>query len=113
MSVVYSKRLLYLADSSARHASAVVPDGFVWVVRDMCATQMNIGPGAAQGVQVSVFTAGFDRYQLWDLPDADTRGLVTYRWEGHQVLSPGDNLQVDSAITHWTVVISGYQLSLP
>lgn len=84
-----------------------VPDGFVWDVRDVNALWIADTPDLlAHEVHVTAHNS-----VLWIAGRMLWR--VTYRWEGRQILGPGERLRADFGLGNdFHVKISGYQLEL-
>jgi hypothetical protein len=91
------------------YESAVVPDGYVWVVRDIRA----VAPTTADdpyglGLQVAKASTTSLIASFW--PPFTYPGLE-YSWEGRQVLEAGDNLLVQCSGNGWTCEITGFVLT--
>lgn len=110
MAAVYSQLLWQAAGlSPGTYSSDVVPDGFVWVVRDLVVIIDATDSLLLQGFFI-VDTAGVPR---WTWPRPYVRANVDYHWSGHQVLETGDQLTMTSADDSTSWAMSGYQLTLP
>lgn len=109
MPAVYSIRILATAGLTVASGfvGPIVPDGLVYVVRDIDA-RSNTG---ITGDQLAFYnqTAGI----LW-APQLVAGGSDEgFQWRGRQVYNPGERVMVQSFSGEWTVSISGYQLTLP
>lgn len=111
MSRVYSAQLCSNALAGGGTTFlATVPDGVVWVVRDMRASYSVSGVDPLAGFEVLLNAA----IRLWTVGPLGVRPFYTYPWDGRTVLDPGDELSFfsdDSAL--WSIVVSGYSLTLP
>ncbi len=81
-----------------------------WVVTDICMT--------ARGFERSEGWPGFDFFlgdvtgiPIFSLDRPFTRTNVTYRWQGRQVIKPGEELTVSSSAGGWKFLVTGYVLS--
>jgi hypothetical protein len=108
MAALYSTKFyeaFYVPAGSA--SSGPVPDGFVWVVRDIDLTTG--GEIYAYLGGISIFTdVGGPLYQVY-APGA--YGASYYAWRGRQVLEAGDRITLATADSVWIARISGYTLS--
>jgi hypothetical protein len=86
-----------------------VPDGVVWVVRDVEASCNIAVSQGSNGFALSVDggTPFFKRF------DPHAHGGDSYSWRGRQVVEPGSGLQLHVASDTWYVRICGYVLTLP
>lgn len=85
------------------------PDGFVWVIRDMRMTNLDVG---------LVYKNGFRVYDsnltsLWTIQEPFAMAGPTFEWHGHQVIEGDQTISVTTGETGWELRISGYQLTLP
>lgn len=103
MARVYSQRLLH--GGATASVSAIVPAGYLWVVRD-----------------VAIFTGGEEIDDEFNLAVAGAviyyggyspSTWAYYHWEGRQVCNEGDELEFTATGEVWYVLVSGYALSLP
>lgn len=113
MANVYSKRLLTRHAGTTGRVDAIVPAGFVWVVRHI---DMSNGQAAFKGTPgFGVWctpTAGAD-FAIFLVSDLEAHAFHTYQWDGHCVLNPGDDLYVFTTDTNWSGHATGWQLTLP
>jgi len=111
MSRVYSAQLCVNAVAGGGTTFlATVPAGTVWVLRDMRASYSVTGLDPLAGFEVLLNAA----IRLWTVGPLGVKPVYTYPWEGRTVLDPGDELSLysgDSAL--WSIVVSGYALTLP
>lgn len=105
---VYSKVLLAASITPGTPVDVTVPDGVVWVLRDiqgLCIANANVYTAATLAVNEDVLIQ-------WAL--APNTGIPT-TWDGRLVCQPGDIIlcQVSATLTSWVFQISGYELTLP
>lgn len=92
---------------AAGRVGPIVPDGLIYVVRDI---DIN-GVTDTTGDVIAVFNPlggnlFICREEAGQLND-------NHQWRGRQVYSPGEPVQLESFGGTWDVMISGYQLTLP
>lgn len=85
------------------------PDGYVWVIRDMRAVNLDTPLLYKNGFRVYSGASS----TLWSLPEPFAYSGATFEWHGHQVLGADDTLSVATGETDWQLRVSGYQLTLP
>lgn len=106
---VYSLRIFSTAslDVAAGTVGPVVPDGLVYVLRDIDAWELT-GDGST-GLEVVSPTVGV--LIFWQggttVPDRQ------FAWRGRQVYGPGEQVGFVVTAGIWSVTASGYQLTLP
>lgn len=105
MPTLYSKRLLAANMVAATPYSANVPGDKIWVIRDI-----SVGAGGT-GLEFVAQGGGISFVQLY-LTLASGVAVGTLRWEGRQVLNPGDTLEMFSNGS-CAAAISGYELNSP
>lgn len=104
MAAVYSKRLL-IGGSITSTVSAVVPAGYVWVLKGIDGTSH--AGAAGDALLVAIATLGLvtafrvNAVQVW----------ASSHWTGMAVLTAGETLQAIPLQGTWDVQVSGYQLS--
>jgi hypothetical protein len=100
----YSKRFLTIA-YTATSASAVVPAGKVWVIKNVAA--FDAGANAADAVAFAV--AGLN-YAYWT--GAVSGAGRSQSWNGMLVARAGETISLSSSGTGgWNVAVSGYELT--
>jgi hypothetical protein len=106
---VYSIRMIGEAslDSSSGLIGPVVPDGLVYVVRDIDAWELT-GAGST-GLEITNALGG--PLLFWQ--GGTTVPTRLFAWRGRQVYGEGE--QVGAIVTggQWSLQVSGYQLTLP
>lgn len=108
MSRLYSKRLL--VGGALDSASATVPAGVVWVVRDSLLYFDGASTSDGYALEVNIAGGGLGVIQ---------RGIATatqqeiFAWQGRQVLNAGDELVFGASTLNWYIMVSGYELTLP
>jgi hypothetical protein len=105
VSRVYSTRFLgsYLPTSPVEYT---VPDDFVAVLR--CADVWYDGAVGGGTAAIVVSSIG---YLMECLPTGGTP--ETFTWRGRQVLNAGETVYFSDNVEHFSVLLSGYLLSLP
>lgn len=106
---VYSIRIFAHASltSAGGTEGPVVPAGLVYVLRDIDIVELS-GSGTA-AFQVLNPLAGV----LWVYQRASTLDSAYAGWRGRQVYGPGEQVGFEAASGTWSVMASGYQLTLP
>jgi hypothetical protein len=100
----YSIRILFGVVSTTVGASATVPAGYRWVVRDIeCITG---GTGAVFIGQISGVG------EIWVLPIPSGAWSNLTQWHGHVVLNAGETINFSCSSGNGNVTVSGYQLSI-
>jgi hypothetical protein len=106
---VYSLRI-FAAGSLTNGVGTVgpiVPDGLVYIVRDMDA--FSDTAGATDNLVVFNQLGGI----LWDLQGSLQPQGGNWQWRGRQVYNEGEQVAVRAFVGTWAIAISGYQLGLP
>lgn len=93
--------------------SEVVPDGSVWVVRDLEVGNAHASSVVLQGILFWLNTPGDPSVPLFNVPWGSSWGGKTFRWRGRQVLPAGSSIGCFCYETEWSWVLSGYQLTAP
>ena len=106
---VYSLRIFGHAGltASAGEVGPIVPDQFVYVVRDIDVLERT-GAGATL-MQVINQTEG----PLWEVDGGTTLASRLGQWRGRQVYGPGEKVGFIVTAGEWSIACSGYQLTLP
>jgi hypothetical protein len=105
---VYSQRLLAAVASSGN--TGTVPAGVVWVVRNYILWWNGASDAATEfysltiGPAVLVIAAG---------GPLSSGAHVVERQDTRQVLNPGNTLVWGATTATWTILVSGYALTLP
>jgi hypothetical protein len=87
-----------------------VPAGKVWVVRAMACFYSTAISAPLAGFSVPVN----DNVALWGVGPLGVAAFTVYRFDGRDVLNPGDELGFYSPdSTDWNIIVSGYSLTLP
>ena len=108
MARVYSDRLLAVSESTT--GSATVPDGFIWVVRDIVAFWDGSSDPSLELANLSISPSTL----VLDWIAVGSGGArVVEHWEGRQVITTGETLTWGSTTDTWFVMVSGYVLALP
>lgn len=94
-------------DPAAGVVGPVVPDGFVYVVRDIDL----VYHGATNDDELVFFnqTGGL----MWIAVYTTGLTSVVWSWRGRQVFNEGEQVAIQSAGGTWSIAMSGYQLSTP
>lgn len=103
---VYSLRI-FVAQSLTASSVQHVPDGVLYVIRDIDVFCRSGGAGDA------LYVLGSNAQVLWIATFARLGVSNTGQWRGRQVLYPGEPLTFTPDPGTWDVTASGYQLSLP
>lgn len=108
---VYSKRLWSILNATTIGATLgpIVPAGFVWVVRDIRAINLQQDGTVLFEFQVLVHNGPI----IFATPLYSTIGGLMYSWEGRAVVNAGEQLELSIATSGWDVVVDGYELSTP
>lgn len=93
--------------ASAGTVGPIVPDSFIYVVRDIDVVE-ETGVGTPAMV-VKNQTLGF--LTVFSRPSGDPTGH--YQWQGRQVYGPGEQVGFEVFSGTWAIACSGYQLTLP
>lgn len=109
MGAVYSQLFISTQLEPSTPYTVTVPDGFVWVVRDVTLYNNN---SAIIGVK-NAYVYGTD-----GVPFAGPGGPFVwsdeyYHWEGRQVIPEGNELTGYSDDVFWNLRVTGFALSLP
>jgi len=105
---IYSRLLWAESGGAGPRSFVVAPPPRVVVVRDMRFTwssdSINQIPGGFQVYD----TAG---NYLWSVRAPYARAHYTHSWDGRLVLSPDNNVNIQTFDDRWTWIISGYVFS--
>lgn len=104
---VYTIRMFAHASLSATTAGPIVPDQFVYVVRDIDITR-NDEVGAQQLIVQNPLGGA-----LFLVNGPASVGTINQQWRGRQVYEPGEHIGIICTGGSWSICISGYQLTLP
>lgn len=106
--VVYSTVFLSGNLAGGESSSVTVPDGFVWVLRDI----QGLIIGDTNNVTFATLSVDDVVLLQWSL--AVNVGIPS-EWNGHMVCLPGETLLVGAspAAGGWAFRLSGYQLTQP
>lgn len=85
----------------------VVPDGLLYILRDIDVWNNASGPD----VELQVFNP--DGGALWTALDPSQALHSGWQWRGRQVFSVGEQVGFQSFNGTWSIMASGYQLTLP
>lgn len=89
--------------------SPPVPDGNVWVVREVTAIRT---PAPKPGIGVLRLQLNADTTPIWATPLNDTHaGKIYAARDVRFVLEPGSKMSVNLPDPNWVLRVSGYQLS--
>lgn len=87
-----------------------VPQGFVWVVRDV--RMLNIAQPATAVAAPILLTSG-GTLRIAASPTYSSMPGILYHWQGRAVAAPGEFLTAITTSPNWNMVVDGYQLSTP
>lgn len=106
---VYSLRIFASGSLSpgAGMVGPIVPDGLVYIVRDIDA----FDDSAGSSDNLVVFNQLGGILVSWIGPSIASIGA--YQWRGRQVYNEGEQVAFRSFGGSWAVACSGYQLTLP
>jgi hypothetical protein len=85
----------------------VVPDGLVYVVRDIDV----VNETGTTGDELSFIGPVLN--QLIVIRQGHEMNGFIWSWRGRQIYSVGEQVGVKANVGSWSVTISGYQLTLP
>lgn len=102
---VYSKRFLQAA-SHTGSLSATVPDGVIWIVRDIDCYDVSATDG-----DLVIFLGALGQ-GIWTASKLAGSG-ISFSWRGRQVFSAGESFAIDCAVGVWGFAVSGYELTSP
>lgn len=109
---VYSQTLWELLpgyDTSFIQFSPSVPVGFVWVVREITATQQ---PGSRYGHGLARLLLFANGIPIWSTPfNSSVVGKVYAASDVRFVLATGEAMSTSPADPDWYLRVSGYQLT--
>lgn len=114
MANVYSVR--HLEFPQGTHAGsrfAIVPAGFVWVLRSIQLTDSGSPPGRDGSSFVVFGESGSDSFTIFQINGTESVFNRTYTWQGWCVLNPGDVLIMAADGGNWSGSASGHKLTLP
>lgn len=103
MSGVYTKRLV-VAGGLTTTATAIVPDGVVWIVIDVTASADLIPSGGAE-LDVGISGSGLPITLV-----TPVGGQRSQHWVGHMVLYSKETLVAYARAGTWEVIVTGYEL---
>jgi hypothetical protein len=106
---VYSLRIFSAGGltSSAGTVGPVVPAGLVYVLRDIDAVEIT---GSASA-QLEVLSPNFQ--PIWFINTANPQIGANFQWRGRQVFNVGEQIGFHAFSGTWSIMASGYQLTLP
>jgi hypothetical protein len=106
---VYSIRIFSTGGltSAAGTVGPVVPAGLVYVLRDMDAVEIT----GATSAQLEVLNPTLQ--PLWFINTANPQIAANFQWRGRQVFGPGEQVGFHAFSGAWSLMASGYQLTLP
>jgi hypothetical protein len=86
-----------------------VPEGYVWVLREITA-YLNPGPTGTEGApMLVVYVTGIP---VWQTPlNATTAGRIYEARDVRMVVEATDDLYINPASQEWNLRVSGYQLT--
>jgi hypothetical protein len=101
----------YFVTGGGTFFSALVPVGFVWVVRNISA--LNNAGENAQMTGISFFKAN-DHTPFFQVLQSQCRPRGSWYYDGRVVVQAGDQVAVNILdSTPWAYQVTGYQLTLP
>lgn len=103
---VYSLRI-FVQGSLDIVKHVVVPDPYIYIVRDIDVTER---AGLSTG---AFFFEGSEGQIIWAAYASVTGTFKSATWRGRQVFYPGESIGFDASVGAWDVTCSGYQLSMP
>lgn len=108
-SPVYSLRILAAGNVTAAtgEVGPVVPDGLVYVVRDIDLINDTGAPGD------EIYLKGQALQLLWVVKQPSPATTVNFAWRGRQVYNAGERVGFVVVAGTWDISVSGYQLTLP
>lgn len=104
MALVYSVRFCAIEGLDGS-AAFTVPEGFVWVLRDLDAWYVGF-------LSNTIHLTGSAGQAIWGNAFAGAEQPQYASWRGRQVLNTGESFGVNSAQAT-DITVSGYQLTLP
>lgn len=106
---VYSIRIFGDASlvSSAGVVGPIVPDGLVYVLRDVDA--VNISATVPASMEIRSQAEGV----LWFPQRNASTDPINWQWRGRQVYNTGEQVGFVVLNGTWSIAASGYQLTLP
>jgi hypothetical protein len=107
--VVYSLRIFATGGLSpgAGTVGPIVPDGLVYVVRDIDVVELT----ATNGSILEVKNQTLGPLVYFERTAADGLGLGS--WRGRQIYNEGEQVGFLALSGQWSIACSGYQLTLP
>jgi hypothetical protein len=85
----------------------VVPAGFVWVVRDIDALEIT----GSTPAQMEVLNPNFQPF--WFIDRNFPQVGANFQWRGRQVFQAGEQIGFKAFSGTWSIMCSGYSLTLP
>jgi hypothetical protein len=106
---VYSLRIFGHASltSAGGRVGPVVPDGLVYVLRDIDVYELT----GAGGTLMNVYNQLEGLLVEW--VGGTTAEQRAFAWRGRQVYAPGEQVGFNVVAGTWAIAASGYQLTLP
>lgn len=80
-----------------------VPDGRVWILRDLDVVALFDGTGYA-------ILQGGGGQRIWERSQASTDKAGPFEWRGRQVVTAGLSVAIETSGGGWDVSLSGYTL---
>jgi hypothetical protein len=93
--------------ASTGKVGPIVPDGLVYVVRDIDVVETS----GTRPVALEVY--GQAEQLLWYVPLNTASDPASQRWRGRQVYNEGEQVALAATSGTWDFAVSGYQLTLP
>jgi hypothetical protein len=106
MATIYSASFMSASQITGR-VGLVVPDGVVWVIRDI-----QVWEDGQEG-PVPIYVVGSNNQIFWAFGADGTFNGSLGQWEGRVVLEAGQSMAVQPGGGTWDVTICGYQLTAP
>lgn len=112
MAAIYSQLLAAVRNIAigAPSVGGPVPTGYIWIVRDIVAFNLNTTPGWILGMFLSSTS---DNVPIFSTPPQSSQCQLAYHWEGRQVLNTGGGLTAHTVGNNWCIRVSGYALTTP
>lgn len=104
---VYSTQFFCGALTAGSQILYTVPTLQTVVMRDLEAYN---GSGATSTLTISVYRSGSFKALIANVPNL--AGGLGFQWTGRAVLNPGDELEANPPGTGWTLLASGYLLTM-
>ena len=106
---VYSVRLFSSGglNAAAGVVGPIVPLGHVWIVRDIDAVEIT----GSSSVQMEALNPNNQPY--WFISTANPQIGANFQWRGRQVFADGERIAFKAFSGTWSVMCSGYDLTVP